>query len=105
MRTEVSILHHDYPVDLRAQVEAKLLPLARFNDQAHSMTARLGRQGNEHRVELVAHISHGATLVADVSQIRFSASLDEALDRMRCLLRKAREKQVDSRRRSSPKIA
>ena len=105
MRTEVSILHHDYPGDLRVQVEAKLLSLARFNDQALSITARLERQGNEHRVELIAQISHGATLVADVSQIRFSASLEEALDRMRCLLRKAMEKQVDSRRRSAPKIA
>jgi ribosomal subunit interface protein len=105
MRTEVSILHHDYPGDLRAQVEGKLLSLARFNDQAFSLTARLERQGHEHRVELVAHISHGGTLVADVCQARFSASLEEALDRMRCLLRKAREKQVDSRRRSDPKIA
>ena len=105
MRTRALILHHDYPGHLRAQVEEKLAHLARFNSHATSMTARLERQGSEHRVELVAQIPHGPTLVADVCQPVFSATLEEALDRMGRLLRRARQKRADVRRRSASKIA
>ena len=82
MRTHVSILHHDYPGHLRAHVEEKLVALSRFHDHITSMTARLERQGDEHRVEIVAQVSHGPTLVADVCRGVFSATLEEALDRM-----------------------
>ena len=105
MRTHVSILHHDYPGHLRAHVEEKLEALTRFNEHVTSMTARLERQGNEHRVEIVAQVSHGPTLVADVCREGFSRSLEEALDRMGRSLRRANRKRGSRRRRSAQEIA
>ena len=105
MRTHVSILHHDYPAHLRAHVEEKLKALGRFHDHVTSMTARFERQGVDHRVEIVAQVSHGPTLVADVCRSGFSAALEEALDRMASSLRKSNQKRGTERRRSSNQIA
>lgn len=105
MRTHVSILHHDYPGHLRAHVEEKLEALGRFNDHVTSMTARLERQGDGHRVEIVAQVSHAPTLVADVCRESFSRSLEEALDRMGRSLRRSNRKRGTERRRSAQQIA
>ena len=105
MRTHVSILHRDYPGHLRAHVEEKLEALSRFNDHVTSMTARLERQGDGHRVEIVAQVSHGPTLVADVCRQAFSGTLEEALDRMGRSLRRSNRKRGIERRRSTQQIA
>ena len=105
MRIHVSILHHDYPGHLRAHVEEKLEALGRFNDHVTSMTARLERQGDGHRVEIVAQVSHCPTLVADVCREGFSRSLEEALDRMGRSLRRSNRKRGTERRRSAQQIA
>ena len=105
MRTHVSILHHDYPGDLRDRVDQKLEALGRFNDQITSMTARLKREGDGHRVEIVAQISHGPTLVADVYRDVFSGALEEALDRMGRSLRRSNRKRGTERRRPTQQPA
>lgn len=105
MRTHVTILHHDYPGHLRALVEDKLEALTRFNDQVTTMTARLERQGDGHRVEIVAQVSHGPTLVADVCREGFSGALEEALDRMGRSLRRSNRKRGTERRRSAQETA
>lgn len=104
MRIHVSILHHDYPGRLRAHVEEKLEALGRFNEHITSMTARLERQGDGHRVEIVAQVSQGPTLVADVCKQGFSGSLEEALGRMGRSLRKSNRKRGTERRRSAQQI-
>ena len=105
MRTHVSILHHDYPADLRERVKGKLEALGRFNEHITSMTARLEREGDGHRVELVAQIAHGPTLVADVCRDVFSGALEESLDRMGRSLRRSNRKRGLERRRSSQQLA
>jgi ribosomal subunit interface protein len=105
MRTQVSILHHDYPGQLRDRVKEKLEALTRFNEHVTSMTARLERQGDDHRVEIVAQVSHGPTLVADVLRGGFSAALEEALDRMGSSLKRTNRKRGTERRRSAQQIA
>ena len=105
MRTHVSILHHDYPAQLRERVEDKLAALGRFNEHITTMTARLGREGDGHRVEIVAQIAHGPTLVADVCTGVFTGALDEALDRMAGSLRRTNRKRGTERRRAAQQIA
>jgi len=105
MRTHVSIRHHEYPGDLRDRVDQKLEALGRFNGQITSMTARLKREGDDHRVEIVAQISHGPTLVADVCRDVFSGALEEALDRMGRSLRRSNRKRGTERRRTPQQLA
>lgn len=83
MKTEVAILHHDYPSQTRDTVDHKLQGLTRFFDRTQRLSARLEKQGDEHRVELVAHVGRGPTLKADVTQGTLKGALDECVDRMR----------------------
>lgn len=97
MKTNVSILHHDYPSGLRAHVEERLSGLDRFYSKVVTITARLERIRGDHRVELVANCGHGSVLVADVADDGVHKALDEAVDRMASQLRKLHGKLVDRR--------
>lgn len=99
MQTQVSILHHDYPAQVRDQVEAKLQHLVKFYERIVSLRALLERQHEEHRVEIVASVGHGAVLVCDARAEAFSKALEEALERMERLLKRHNSKHLDARRR------
>ena len=99
MKTQVSILHHDYPGRVRDLVDDKLQGLTRFFSRVVSVKANLERQNDDHRVELVASVGKGPVLVADAKGEAFRATLDEAIDRMSCQLRKHHDKQIDRHRR------
>lgn len=99
MKTQVSILHHDYPGRLRDVVDEKLQGLARFGARVISMRANLERQKEAHRVELVANVGGGAVLVADVKGDVFGTVLDEAVDRMRAQLQRHHDKITVDRHR------
>jgi len=99
MQAQVSILHHDYPIRAREQVELKLQHLVKFYDRIVSMRALLERQHNEHRVEIVAHVARGAVLVVDARGSGFSQALEEAIERMERLLKRQNDKRMHNRRR------
>ena len=100
MKTQVSILHHDYPSRYRSVVEERLEALERFHQKIVSIDARLEKDSREHHVELVANIGRGQVLVADVRRDAFGAALSEALDRMGRQLRKQHDKSRMEPRRS-----
>ncbi|MEY2785148.1 MAG: Sigma 54 modulation protein / ribosomal protein [Planctomycetota bacterium] len=99
MQTQVSILHHDYPTRVRDEVEQRLQGLAKYYERIVVSRALLERQNEDHRVEIVCSVGHGAVLVVDSRENAFSQALDEAFHRMQQLLRRHREKHVDLRRR------
>lgn len=104
MKTKVSILHHDYPSRYRSLVEERLAALERFNSGIVSMDARLEKDARSHRVELIASLGRGRTLVADVHRDAFGEALHEAIDRMGRQLRKQHDKaRLEPRR--SPGVA
>ncbi len=74
MQAQVSILHHDYPVRAREQVEQKLQHLVKFYDRIVSLRALLERQRDDHRVEIVARVGRGTVLVVDARATAFSAA-------------------------------
>ncbi len=65
MKTQVSILHHDYPGRVRDIVDEKLQGLTRFFGRLVSVRANLERQNEDHRVEIVATVGKGSVIVAD----------------------------------------
>ena len=65
MKTEVSILHNDYPSRVRDVVDEKLQRLVKFCGWTISMRALCERQNDDHRVEIVANAGGGTVLVAD----------------------------------------
>lgn len=99
MRTEVSILHNDYPLGLCELVENKLRALERFAHEKVSLRARLERQRDTHRVELIATVPRGPVLVADARADVVGGALDEALSRMARLLKRSRQRRVSRARR------
>ncbi len=101
MQTQVAILHHDYPAQVRDQVQAKLEHLIKFYERTVSMRALLERQHMEHRVEIVAGVGHGAVLVVEARHTTFASALDEALARMSSLLKRHNEKHNLERRRAN----
>lgn len=100
MKTIVSVPHHDYPAKLRDAVEQKLQSLVKYFDRIESLRAVLEREHDSHRVELVAHVGHGATLVVDSR----GASLDEAVEdaqlRMKGVLTRHKQRLVQRNRRA-----
>ncbi len=56
------------------------------------MDARLEKDARSHRVELVANLGRGQTLVANVHRDGFGEALYEAIDRMGRQLRKQHDK-------------
>ncbi len=102
MNTDVAILHHDYPSELRSQVDDRLQGLKKFFDRMVSVSARLEKQGNGHRVELVAHVGHGGVLVSDVTEETLKGALGESFDRMRGQLTRHRDKVKLSHHRPGP---
>lgn len=99
MRTEVSILHHDYPTSTRELVDGKLQELVRFASDKVSLRAMCERQRDTHRVEIIASVPHGPVLVADARADGFGGALEEALDRMTRMLKDSREKRTSVQRR------
>jgi len=101
MHTQVSIHHHDYPSGMRDLVAEKLQDLNRFCGTTVSMKARLEKQAEQHRVEIIATVPHGPVLVADARAEGVRGALDEALSRMTRKLKRAREKVTIERRRTA----
>lgn len=97
MKTEVSILHHDYPSAVRATVTEKLQYLDKFG-RTESVRAVLEKQHDEHRVELLAQV-RGQVFVVDSRSDSFSKALDGSVDRMARTLSKHKDKLSDARRR------
>lgn len=99
MKTEVSILHREYPAHVRDDVATKLQNLTRFFERTVSMRALLERQREQHRVELVANVGHGVVLVVDARESSIGQALDEALSRMARVLKRHKAKLTSERRR------
>jgi ribosome hibernation promoting factor len=100
MKTLISIPHHEYPSAIRERVAHKLQHLARYFDRIVSIRALLERQGELHRVELVANVGHGPTLVVDARGPGLDAALDDAQDRMARVLRRHKDRLDDRHRRT-----
>ncbi len=92
MKTEVAILHNEYPARIREHVAKKLQHLVRFFDGTVSVRAVLERQHDEHCVELVASVRRGVVLVADARGESITIALDEAVDCMSRVLSKHKDK-------------
>ncbi len=105
MKTEVSILHKDYPASVRDKVDEKLQDLSRFCSDKVSLSARLEKEKDVHRVEIVANVPGGPVLVADARADGLRGALDEALSRMTRLLKRSREKRTIERRRNGRGVA
>ena len=100
MKTEVAILHHEYPSSIRENVVAKLQHLLRFYEGTVSVRAVLERQHDRHRVELIANVRKGVVLVIEARRESITAALDEAIDRMARSLSRHKQRVKDPRRRS-----
>ncbi len=101
MKIEVSIPRHDYPNEVRDQVEEKLQGLSRYFDRTESIRASLEQQQHMHRVELIANARPGVVLVVDSRADSLSKALDESVDRMSRVLARHKEKLAKSKRRGA----
>jgi len=99
MQTIVSIPHQEYPATVRDLVEEKLQHLLKFNERIVSLRAVLTREADEHRVELVATVGHGVTLVVDSRGATLETSLADSLERMRRVLTRHKTKLETKSRR------
>lgn len=98
MRTEVAILHHEYPAHVRQHVEDKLRDLGRFNERTLGLRALLERDHDKHRVELIATLRRGIVKVVDARGESFQSALDDALHRMGRILTRHKEVLTNNRR-------
>lgn len=99
MKTIVSIPHHEYPARVREHVEERLQHLIKFYERIVSLRAVLAREGQDHRVELVANVGHGVTLVVDSREDQLEAAVDGALQRMTRVLTRHKTKRAKRHRR------
>ena len=99
MKTEVAILHHEYPADVRQRIEEKLQGLVGLHEGLQSIRATLGREHNLHRVELVARVRRAVVLVVDERDENLGRALDEGVHRMARVLKRNKDKLLDVHRR------
>ena len=99
MKTQIDVPHHEYPAEVRDLVEEKLNGLSKYFDRIVSMRALLEREKEAHRVEIVANVGQGQTLVVEARGETLNKSLDEALDRMSNVLTRHKDKLTDKYRR------
>ena len=100
MKTQVSVARRAYPNSVRESVEAKLQLLARYFERIESLRAVLEREREDHRVELIVHVGHGATLVVEAKASSMNAALDESMARMKSLLTRHKQRLVQRHRRA-----
>ena len=100
MKTHVSDPHRAYPGSVRESVEVKLQLLARYFERIESLRAVLSRQRSSHGVELVVHVGDGATLVVEAKAQTLDAALEQALQRMKSLLTRHKQRLVQRHRRA-----
>ncbi|MEO6708356.1 MAG: ribosome-associated translation inhibitor RaiA [Planctomycetota bacterium] len=100
MKTLVSDPHRAYPGSLRDSVEEKLQQLAKYFERIESLRAVLERVHDSHRVEIVVHVGHGATLVVDSKADSQAAALEDALARMKSLLTRHKQRLMQRHRRA-----
>jgi ribosomal subunit interface protein len=97
MKTEVALLHSNYPSDLRQHIQERLDPLARFNERMTGVRAVFDLQHNEHTCELVASIVGASPLVVEARADRPQVALKHALDTLTARLKRSREKFLASK--------
>lgn len=100
MKTEVSVPHHEYPARVRQSVEDKLQQLLKYYDRILSIRAVLQREHEEHKIELVAHVGHGATLVVDAKDDLLDKAVDQAMQRMGRVLKRHKTRLIERYRKS-----
>jgi ribosomal subunit interface protein len=101
MKTEVAILHNQYPTKIRDFVADKLQNLVRFYEGTVSLRAVLEREREDHRVELVANVRRGVILVVDARSDSITSALDAAIERMGRVLSRHKGKLKSGVRRKS----
>ena len=99
MKTLVSAPHHAYPANVRDSVEARLQSLTKYFERIESLRALLDREGDLHRVELVTHVGHGATLVVEATAMTLDQALEDAIQRMKGVLTRHKQRLVQRNRR------
>jgi ribosomal subunit interface protein len=99
MKTLVSVPHHEYPAEVRSHVEQKLQHLLKYYDRIVSLRAVLSRENGHHRVELVANVGHGSTLVVDAREVLLEGAIDGAIDRMGRVLTRHKTRLTERGRR------
>ncbi len=100
MKTQVSVARRAYPNSVRESVQAKLQLLAKYFERIESLRAVLEREREDHRVELIVHVGHGATLVVESKAASMDAALEDAILRMKSLLTRHKQRLVQRHRRS-----
>lgn len=100
MEMTVTMPHQDYSDGIRELVSSKLAALERFHNRIVSMRAVLAKERDDHRVEIIANVGRGVTLVVDSKEGRFGAALDAAVHRMGRVLNRHHGKRLDRRRRA-----
>ena len=104
MKTEVAILRNEYPTKIRDFVADKLQNLVRFYEGTVSMRAVLEKDGDTHRVELVANVRRGVVLVVDARSDSITSALDDAIERMGRVLSRHKDKLKSGRRKSRQRL-
>jgi ribosomal subunit interface protein len=97
MKTEVALLHRDYPSNLRQYVEERLNPLTKFNERMTAVRAVFDRQHNNHKVELIASIGGRPPVVVETTAGTPQVAFRQALDGLVKSLKRNRTKFLDAK--------
>ena len=97
MKTEVALLHDDYPSGLREYVEERLSSLAKFNERMTGVRAVFDHQHNDHTVELVASIGGTNPVVVETKADSPQMALKHAVESLTRSLKRKRDKFVESK--------
>ena len=98
MKTEVALLHNDYPSNLRQYVEERLDYLEKFNERMIGVRAVFNHQHDDHTVELVASIGGCSPLVVETKAATPQLALKHAVESLAKSLKRNRTKFLDAKR-------
>ena len=95
MRISITERRCDIPERVRARTRSVVQALSRFEERATSAEVVYSDEKHAKKVEIIIHVDGASRVVARGEGTEFRAALDQAVDRVKRMLREQRDRRRD----------
>lgn len=102
MQVNVSSRHTSITPELKDYAIDRVEQLSKYSEHITNVDLVIDHEKDNHKVEVVAHVGHGATLIAKHTGELLSAVVDVTLDKLERQVRKLKERKRQHRPHHGP---
>ena len=97
MQVNVSSRHTSISPDLKDYAIDRMEQLGKYSEHITNVDIIIDQEKDNHKVEVVAHVGHGSTLIAKHTGEMLSAVVDATLDKLERQVRKLKDRKRQHR--------